>query len=604
MTDADFIVVGAGPAGCSVASALARSRAQPRILLLEAGGPNNDIDARNCRDRYTRFTNQGQAVLYSSEPVSSLYHRRIRLSQGRGLGGSSAINFTIWHPGAEDDMDFMSEVTGDPAWSWKSAVDRFKKLERFLTPSHPDQVESEVLATMKRWSSYGCRINQEAGDGSHIGLTIPPSTSYRGVRSTAADLLFPTPFNLHIVTNAPVHRVLFQGRTAHGVKLIDGRVFTAAREVVLCAGALGTPKILLLSGIRPARELHDLSIPVVHDNEFVGQGYRDHALVALRVADDAATNRAAFFGDPVRQDIAHRDWQLYRAGEYTHIGSSVALGFFKSDAVLSSPEFRGLPRAEQERLLRPTIPTYEVAMNTIPASFYDGSAASSKTQPIHIFIMNSQATGKLQVLSADPEVPLSIRLSILEHPFDKRVAVEATKEVLQRLGWGPSRSGLTKLPASDSDSDILDFWARYCLSSCHGTGTTKMGPSQQSHQSCVDYELRVHGVRNLRVGDLGVLPFLPSTHPQTWAYQVGMILAEKLIREHDLDEVESPYLFTFGNLVSGGAAVAADRKLIGPKWNKRRKVIVKVARRVGPVNRHIRKSDQNLGQPNMESGLC
>ncbi|KAF7553469.1 hypothetical protein G7Z17_g3597 [Cylindrodendrum hubeiense] len=566
-TQYDFIVVGAGPAGCCIARGLAFSEARPSVLLLEAGGDNSDPNLRVIGNEFVQFLNPDQTYPYESTPQEHLEGRRIGLARGKGLGGSSAVNFTAWTIGPRDDWKTMSEITGDPAWDWNNALRRWRKLETYhdKTPEVPEGVkkyldpkpeahghqgplhigfqskwDNYTTSTMDAWEANGYAINQDMGSGEFLGISVVPHTMTRGTRTTSADLLAYAPANLHIMTNAAVRRVEFENKTAVGVSLIDGTVLKARNEVILSAGSLDTPKILMHSGIGPADQLTSVGISPLVENPNVGQNYKDHYHVALKYGrTEQSDTISPFFKDKARQAAAMREWQLFRTGDYVTNGTTMTMGFFKSDPVLASKEFADLPVEERSRLCQPTIPTYEIAALGITPDYYVSPDTAPPILSILVFVQNSQGVGNVRLTSADPTVPLEFNPSFMNHPYDRRVIIESTKEVL-KVTASPSftkdahpTQAQFDVPASQSDEDILNFWRKNCTSTWHMSGTCRLGRDEKD--AVVDSRFRVYGVNGLRVADMSVMPIIASCHVQSTAYQIGMIAAEKLQAEYSLN---------------------------------------------------------------------
>lgn len=561
----DFIVIGAGPAGCSVASFLARSKARPSVLLVEAGGDNSDINLRVDGDKCISMLNPATTRPYASLPQKSLDGREIGLPRGNGLGGSTAINFTAYTVGVRDDWETMARITGDGAWRWDRAQSRWKTLENFhaKAPDVPPGVEKylnpksenhgysgplhigfpykweyDITAMMDIWEANGYPTNPDASSG-ELGTFIAPLTTFRGVRVTAADLVFRASDNLHVLTNSPVHRVVFDGKNATGISLIDGRSFNAKKEIIISAGSFDSPKILMHSGIGPADQLSKFNIPILHENPAVGQNYKDHYHIALKyIRADHTSEKPAFFRDKERQKKAMLEWQLYRTGEYTTIGTAMIMGFFKSDAILNSPEFAALPEQEKARLSQRTIPSYEFSTGLTAPEYYMAPDTTPALQTVYVFVHNSQGLGEVRLKSADPTVPLAFDPAFLEHPYDKRVAIEGTREVMKVAASAEFQRetlGEWDVPKSKSEGDILAFWREKCGSTWHMSGTCKIGRDEKADGAVVDTEFRVHGLEGLRVVDMSIMPIIACCHTQSTAYQIGMIAAEKLLTEYGLD---------------------------------------------------------------------
>ncbi|CAH0052054.1 unnamed protein product [Clonostachys solani] len=564
----DFIIVGAGPAGCSLARGLANSLSRPSVCLVEAGSINNDASNRVIGNLFVQKMNPDQAKLYESKPQQALSGRKIDLTRGAGLGGSSAVNFTAWTVPPRDDFEAIADVTGDPSWRWENAKRRYKALEtyhdkhpevpagteRYLSPKSADhgysgplhvgfdnRWDSYATEMMDIWSDNGYSINPDLGNGDFLGISICPKTVHRGTRVTADNLLYPLPSNLHIKTESHVRRVIFEGKRATGISLLDGTVLSARKEVILCAGALDTPKILMHSGIGPAEQLSKFGIQVIVDSQFVGLNTKDHYHVALKYGRSEESNEvAAFFRDKARQEAALREWNLYRTGDFSNLGTAMNMGFFKNDAVLKSQEFKSLPKEEQTRLEMPTVPTYEIAVLGIAPEYYLAPETSPPLLSVLVFVHNSQYNGSMRLVSDDPTVPLDFDVGFMVHPYDRRVAIEATKEVLKVTGSAAFRKdehptqAAFDVPKDDSDESILAFWNKDCTSTWHTVGSCKMG-RRGDETAVVDTQFSVKGFKGLRVADLSVLPVLVSAHTQTAAYQIGMLAAEKLVAEYSLN---------------------------------------------------------------------
>ncbi|TLD22433.1 hypothetical protein PspLS_07780, partial [Pyricularia sp. CBS 133598] len=569
----DFIVVGAGPAGCTIAARLADSNAQPSVLLLEAGADDGtDMTRRMSSNRFLQRYNESQTWGYESEPTESLGDRGFPLDRGKGLGGSTAVNFSCWTRGPRDDMDEVARRTGDSSWEWERTVERFKSIESFhgdleempqgaenyiqsfqntsygtdgpIHISFPEKWDAEVTDMIDIWKENGYGLNKDLSDGSMLGLSVTPSTEYRGVRVTAADVLFPRPSNLEIMTESPVHRVLFdEKKRAIGVRLIDGRQLQVSKEVIISAGALDSPKILMHSGIGPDDQLSKFDIPVLHNLPGVGANYADHYHASFVWRRKEHTSlRPEFFSDPKRIEKAQRDWELYRTGDYVTLGTQLSTGFFKSESTLKSAEFQALPDKEKQRMQKPTIPTYEIVWNATAPMYYETTKKLPALSVALLILLNSQGRGAFTLQSADPTQPLRFAPDFLRAPYDRRAAVEATRELLKVAGSEAfQRDNVEAVfaPASDSEEDILAFWRDTTSSTWHMCGTVVMattadGEGDGGDPGCVDTGFRVHGVEGLRVADMSIMPILPSAHTQSTAYQIGMIAVEKLIEEHSL----------------------------------------------------------------------
>ncbi|TEA11060.1 alcohol dehydrogenase [Colletotrichum sidae] len=397
----DFVIVGGGTAGCLVASRLANAPSEPSIALLEGGSDINKPEYRRTADRFTTVGQPGLSYDYVSTPQEHACNRQIPQIRGRGLGGSSAVNFQVWSLGAREEFDAWAEIAGDETWGFDSVIARIKKLENLhldeLTPEwteyvQPDSkyhgfsgpidvsigpVERETKSFIDAGVDLGHNRNLDPNNGNPIGFSLNPTSSFKGLRTTSASAFLgtTTPANLTVFTNSRVVKIIFSGDSAIGVLTSDGSQINAKKEVILSAGALDTPRLLLLSGVGPKSDLEALGIKVVKDLDGVGKGLADHPMIGPVIPRD-------------------------------HVFDDTESGFFTLFATN----------------------------------------------------MNSQSRGFVKLASADPDDPPLIDPKYLGHPFDVVTLKEALREALKLMQTPTMKDHFVKpilAPKSDSDHGLL-----------------------------------------------------------------------------------------------------------------------------------------------------
>ncbi|KAF4175094.1 hypothetical protein CNMCM8694_005329 [Aspergillus lentulus] len=494
----NFVIVGAGPAGCALAVNLARSTTRPQVLLLEAGMRGDDKSLRVDGQRWNTFLNKEVNWGYKTVPQENCNGRQIDYSQDKVLG-STAINFSVFIVRARDDYDEWATVVGDELYKWDRMQPRFRHLETFDT----------TISDPKNAKYAGPKSSDHGSQGAlRVGF--------------ASEWEQDLPLMLDVFEQA-------------------GLVHRASKEVILAAGALGSPKILLDSGIGPANQLENLQISVVEHLPSVGQGLKDHLYVPLCFQRKTETNdRNAFFGDNAAMDRAMAQWMKDGTGPWSRYSCQIAAGFFKSDNLLASAELRALPLSVQDFLKRETVPHYELLAHSPNHLVFPGVVKDYIYVCMGVFLMNEQHSGEVRLQSSNPDDPLLFNPKFLSHPFDRRACIEILRDALQVTKHESFQKDTVApmiVPPSESDDGLFEFWKNTVGSVWHIVGIVRVGRHGDA-DAAVDSRFRVFGIENLRVADMSVVPVLLSTHLQVPAYMIGMTCAEVLVKEYDLNSAK------------------------------------------------------------------
>jgi choline dehydrogenase len=524
--DFDFVVVGAGSAGCVLAAALSAS-GRHRVLVLEAGGTDRRFWIQVPLGYGKTFYDRRVNWAYETEPDPGLGGRTDYWPRGKVLGGSSSINAMVYVRGAAEDYDDW-EAAGNPGWGWRDVLPCFKRLEDNQAggddyrgiggPLRITDVSSQLHPLCRAFVSAGMAtglpFNADFNGARQEGVGYYQITTRNGRRLSAARaFLWPAMRrpNLKVELEACATRILFDGHRAKGVEYVQDeqvRQALAAREVVLCGGAINSPQLLQLSGVGPAEHLRALGIELIADNRNVGAHLQDH--VGLNYTYQA---RQATLNDLLRPW-----WGKLRVGaHYLALGGgplSLSLnqcgGFFRTRPDKPGPNMQLYlqalttlkPKAGERPLLTPD-------------GFPGFSLGLSSCRPT--------SRGSLELRSADPFAPPRIQPNSYGTQDDLEEMLEAVK-FLRRLAAMPALAAVIEeelLPGAGCASDealVEDLRAR-SGTVFHPVGTCRMGPDPAS--SVVDPRLRVHGLAGLRVIDASIFPTLIAGNTNAPAMMVG-----------------------------------------------------------------------------------
>ena len=495
MTDPDYVIVGAGSAGCVLANRLTEDP-RTRVLLLEAGPRDTNLWIHIPLGYGKLFTRSEVNWGYESEPEPALNGRRIFTPRGKVLGGSSSINGLVYIRGQPEDFDGWRI----PGWDWKSLLPYFRKSENQVRgasewhgtggPLEVDDLERHELcdAFIESAAASGIPRNADFNGATQEGTGYYQATTCRGRRcSTATGYLRPAEKrpNLAVEVNTLVTKVLFEGRKATGVQMGD-RTVRAKREVILAGGAFNSPQLLQLSGVGPRALLDKLRIPVVADLP-VGERLQDHYYVRTFWR----CNKAVTLNDDMlslpRKVAMGLKYLLHRQGPLT-IAAGYAAAF-----VRTRPE-----------VPRPDAQVYFINFSTAKRG---GVLHAFSGFTCSVSQLQVESRGSVMVRSPDPKAPPAIRYNYLATENDRRVMVDGLKVVRRICSTAPLSNYVTaeEFPgaAVKGDEDWLDFVRRSGETVFHPTSTCSIGP-------VVDEKLRVKGLGGLRVIDASVMPSVPS----------------------------------------------------------------------------------------------
>jgi len=486
----DYIIVGAGSAGCVLAARLSQDP-KIRVALVEAGGPD-DAPEISMPVAFPQLFKTKYDWDFASEPEPGLGNRRIYLPRGKTLGGSSAMNAMIYIRGNAADFDGWADE-GAPGWSYREMLPSFIRSEcnergdpRYHGHSGPLAVQDSrsmhplVDHLLEAGAKSGYRSNDDFNGASQMGIGRFQLTQRNGVRcSSASAYLHPARerANLEVFTDNLVLRLLLQGDRAVGVSIHrDGQEKTlfSTREIILAAGAYGSPQILMLSGIGPAEELARFGIPTTADLP-VGANLQDHPLLAMSYF----TDEKSLFGAGSPEDVA-----LYQEGRGP-LTSNVAEG----GVFLSTRGDENVPDCQ-----------FEMA----PAMYFDEglSAPIDHALTMVTTILKPTSRGKVALRSARPDAKPRIYHNYLATEKDRATMV-ASVRLAMGLFAQPNLSKVRRapfsVPASGAESDIMAFIEQRTGTNYHPTSTCAIG-------SVVDPDLRVFNTEGLRVADASVMP--------------------------------------------------------------------------------------------------
>ena len=527
----DYVVVGAGTAGCLLANRLSADPAN-RVLLLEAGGRDNYFWIRIPVGYLYTMNNPRTDWCFSTEACEGLNGRALSYPRGKVLGGCSSINGMIYMRGQARDYDHWRQL-GNVGWSWQDVLPYFRGMEDHVAG------DDDMHGTGGEWRVEDQRLSWEILDAFRKAAEetgIPPTDDFnrgdnegcgyfevnqkRGIRWSAADaFLHPVKSrtNLTVLTDAHVHGVRFEDRRVRGLEVQIGSGQARADitgDLVLAAGAVGSPHILQLSGVGPAEDLHRSGITPLLDLPGVGGNLQDHLQMRLvfRVSNTRTLNRRA--NSLIGRVGMGLEYVLLKRGPMTMAPSQLG-AFAKSDSTRETPNLQyHIQPLSTDKLGDPLHP-------------FEAFTAS-------VCNLRPESRGHIRARSPDPAAPPEIQPNYLDDPADRQVAADAIR-LTRRIASAPALARYSPeefLPGArfDSDEDLAREAGNIGTTIFHPVGTCRMGPSSD-RQAVVDDRLRVHGLDGVRVCDASIMPTITSGNTNSPTLMIAEKAAEMILED-------------------------------------------------------------------------
>ncbi|WP_428486969.1 GMC family oxidoreductase [Rhodopila sp.] len=526
----DYIVTGAGSAGCAVASRLAES-GKHRVLLLEAGPPDRNPWIHIPLGYAKTYVNPAVNWKFETQPQPQMAGRKLYLPRGKTLGGSSSINGMVYIRGHHRDYDEWRQ-RGCVGWDWDQVLPFFKKAENqtrgadaFHGVGGPlqvsDQAEQGELsrAMLQACVQAGIPPNPDFNGAQQEGCGYyQTTTSNRRRWSAAKAYLSNPPNNLVIQTGAHATRVVIDHGRAVGVEYqttVGRKISRARQEVIVSGGAYGSPQLLLLSGLGPAQHLQDIGIPVLRDMPAVGANLHDHfnTTVSWRCSRPITLNDLQ--NSALRKAAAGVRYALFRSGPMASNGITAGL-FTRSDVRLERPDI-------QVNLFEWS--TRERTRDRVTPHDFPGFSMT----PVHL---RPDGRGTVRLGSPDPFAPPAVLFDYLRTDYDIRTALAGIR-LVRRIAEQPALRPYVVneiLPGSpiNSDADVLEYVRQTGVSNQHPTSSCAMGTGPNT---VVDPRLRVHGVDGLRVADASIMPVAVGGNTNAPTIMIGEKAATMILQD-------------------------------------------------------------------------